>query len=138
MNDRSMLRRGTARVLPAILVVLIGATAVQVGLAGASAFGASAWGMHTMLGGLIALLATISLVACVAAGMGREVIAASTITLVLVVLQPVLAVMAQRTSPWFGLLHAADALLLFTLLAWAAWTTFGRRRSDHLATVQAA
>lgn len=135
--SESPVRRGAARFLPAALVVLLGAIVIQVGLAGASAFGAAGWPMHEMLGGLLMGWAALTLLVTVVARPGRNLVAVVTTTLVLVALQPMLAVMAQRANPWFGLLHAADVLPLFVLVAWALGTIVASARATARSTATA-
>lgn len=132
MNS-SRTRTGTSRALPIALAVVLGAVTLQLALAGASAFGARGWGMHAMLGGLIGLLAVASLALALIARPGGALLAATAAILVLAGVQPLLARLAQGSSPWFGLLHAADAVPLLALAAWGIWASMPRSRPDTLA-----
>lgn len=111
-------RSTTSRVFQIGLHVLLVAVAIQLALAGAGAFGATAWRTHVMLGMLITVLAIVLAGMALVARPARALVIGSTVVAVLAVLQPVLSVLARRTDPWFGVLHALGAGAMLVILVW--------------------
>ena len=89
---------------------------LQVAFAGGAAFGAMTWGIHAMFGAMVVVIGLLALVAAVVAGRERRDIAATLIAFVFALLQPVTFLLASHVSNWFGMLHAADAVIIAVVL----------------------
>jgi hypothetical protein len=129
--------RGTvSRGLRGGLVLLLGGIGLQVALAGAGAFGAPAWRMHMIFGSTLVLVAGALLVAALWAHAPRRLKLGTSAVFLLTLVQPLSAVLAERLSPWFGLLHASVAALLLAVLA--VLLVGGRSAAGALASRRAA
>jgi hypothetical protein len=126
----------------ALLFLLI---LVQVGFAGYGAFGVAKdvddgvtvdedrfedlFGLHAGFGYLVILAGLIFLVIGVAAGIGRWRLGRHGLLALLLVLQLFLAWFGFEV-PWvFGFLHPINALFIFTLAGWIAWSEWKRSRT---------
>jgi hypothetical protein len=98
---------------------------IQFGLAGLGAFkglnGKDAqdtwWAPHSMIGYTIALLALVLLVLALVQRLGRWAVQWTAVTAALaVIVQPGLAMLGSKASPWFGALHALDGVAIAAVL----------------------
>jgi hypothetical protein len=119
----------------AAAVVFVVAILVQVFLAGAALIqlgGSGDFRTHMDFGytwvGLAALLVVVT---AALARVGRRRIGLSVLLLVLYIIQTILPV-ARETLPAVAALHPVNAMLLFALATWFAWTAW-RDRAANLA-----
>ena len=115
--------RPTAYVMTGrVVLALIG---VEFALAGVGAFSGlgggdasdSRWALHAGVGYLIALLTVVLVVLAAVLRLGAATVRWTAVTAVLAVFgQPVLAALGAHASPWFGMLHALDALVIAAVL----------------------
>lgn len=92
-----------------LALVIVAAVAVQFLLAGAGAFGATSFKAHTALGWTTAFL---SLLALIAAAVGRRELRASGLLFAAVAVQVALGVLGENSSAWFGTVHGLNALVV--------------------------
>lgn len=104
------------------VLALIG---VEFALAGVGAFSGlsggdaadSRWALHEGAGYLIALFTVVLVVLAAVLRLGAVTVRRTAVTAVLAVFgQPVLAVLGSHVSPWFGMLHALNALVIAAVL----------------------
>jgi hypothetical protein len=107
--------RRLARLIGAVIVV-------QFFLAGAGAFGATSFAPHRAVGWLLLVLAAVELLLAL---LGRTLVRHTGILLLVTVVQVILGVLGSDTSPWFGAVHAVNALGVM-----AAAGTLARRASS--------
>lgn len=103
--------------------------AVQFGLAGLGAFrgldggdtGDSWWEPHTMLGYGIGLLTLVLLALAIVQKPGPSTVRWTAVTAALTLIgQPVLSMLGEDASPWFGLLHAMNGVAIAAVLGIAS------------------
>ena len=70
---------------------------------------------HQAVGYLTLLATLVLLVVAAATRQGRSAVVRAAVVFVLAVLQPFLAGLGADTNPWFGVLHALDAVALAAL-----------------------
>ena len=110
-------RPGQALVMTA--TVTMGLIALQFVLAGYGIFerqyhkADDGWFEPHQAVGYLTILATIAvLVVAVMTRRGRSVVVRAGVVVVLAVLQPLLAGLGTDTNPWWGVLHALDAVVI--------------------------
>lgn len=108
----------TARVTLALIAVqfaLAGLAAFQ-GLGGKDAKD-SWWAPHSMLGYGLGLLTLVLVGFAIVHKLGRSVVRGTAIAAALTLIgQPVLAMLGDEATPWFGLLHALDGVVVAAIL----------------------
>ncbi|MBA2740487.1 MAG: hypothetical protein H0U46_00575 [Actinobacteria bacterium] len=126
-------------------VVLFVLVVVQVGLAGYGAFYAAnkledegatidedvffdGFGLHAGMGYLVILAGLVFLVIGVIAGYGRWRLGWHGSLAGLLILQILLAWFGFEVPAVFGFLHPVNALLIFAISGWLAWTQWHGRR----------
>jgi len=67
---------------------------------------------HQAVGYLTLLATLVLLVVAAATRQGRSAVVRAAVVFVLAVLQPVLAGLGTDTNPWWGVLHALDAVVI--------------------------
>jgi hypothetical protein len=113
-------RTKASRIVDGAIVVLLAAAGLQLALAGGSAFGASDWAVHVMLGSLIVAVAGLALLVAVVGRAGRGRLGLVAVAFAIALFQPVASVLAQRVDPaigWFHGLGAAGLVAVLVLLA---------------------
>jgi membrane-associated PAP2 superfamily phosphatase len=70
---------------------------------------------HQVVGYLTVLATVALLVVTIMTRQGRSVVVRAAIVVVLAVLQPLFAGLGTDTNPWFGVLHALDAVVIAAL-----------------------
>ena len=93
----------------------LGSLALQFYAAGLALFGMTSFMSHALLGYGLILGALTLLALTVAARLGRRSLGLAFGLLLLVVLQPVLAVGVRSQYPWLAALHPVVALVIFGL-----------------------
>lgn len=129
--------------------LVFAAVVVQVGFAGYGAFYTAnkvedstidedvvmdGFGLHVGLGYIIVLLVLIFLILAFVARVGRQRLTRTAILFGLVILQVLLAWFGYEV-PAIGFLHPVNALLLFSLSGWLAWTAWRERAVGERAVV---
>jgi hypothetical protein len=125
----------------ALLFLLI---MIQVGFAGYGAFAVSRdvddgvtvdedrfedlWGLHLGFGYIVILAGLVLLALGVAAGIGRWRLGRHGVLAVLLIVQLFLAWIGME-EPVVGFLHPVNALFIFALSGWIAWTEWKRSRT---------
>ena len=100
-----------------VLAVLFALTILaQVAFAGGGVFGAMAWQVHAKLGAGIEVIALLTVVTALLARRERRDLVAVLVAFVFTLLQPASFLLASHVSSWFGLLHAADAVIIAAAL----------------------
>lgn len=102
-----------------LLTLIVAAIFLQFFLAGAGAFGATDYDLHTGIG---MALVPAALLALGLAALASRHVPTTTVLLVLLVVQWVLGTVASEQEPWLGALHGLNALAVGAV----AGTTTGR------------
>lgn len=122
-------------------VVFVVAIMFQVFLAGAAMLqlgGNGDFRTHVDFGySAIGLIALLVVVTAALAKVGRRRIGISALLLVLYIVQTMLP-LAKKDIPAIAALHPVNALILFALAAWFAWTAWRDRAATPASATQAA
>lgn len=104
------------RAFRALAALFALAIPVQVALAGGGVFGAMTWQAHAKLGAGIEVIALLTLLTALLARRERRDLVAVLVAFAFTLLQPASFLLATHVSAWFGLLHAADAVIIAAAL----------------------
>jgi hypothetical protein len=127
MTDSSVTRPATVarsgRPLAVTAIVTMALIALQFVLAGYGIFerqyhkADDGWFEPHQVVGYLTLLATVALlVVAIMTHQGRSASVRAGVVVVLAILQPLLAGLGTDTNPWFGALHALDAVVIAGLV----------------------
>lgn len=114
-----------------LAAVIVAAVAVQFLLAGAGAFHATSFKAHTAVGWATAFF---SLIALIAAALGRRELRASGLLFAAVAVQVLLGVLGENSSAWFGAVHGLNALVVIAAAVNLARRTAGAGSNPPVAS----